>query len=69
MFQKNMGSLDRIIRIAVGLALVSAAASEWLGAWAYIGIVPIVTASLGSCPAYSLLGFRTCRSPNQDSSA
>lgn len=69
MFQKNMGSLDRIIRIVAGLALVAAAASESLGAWAYIGIVPIVTAALGSCPAYSLLGFRTCRSPNQEPSA
>jgi hypothetical protein len=68
MFQKNMGSLDRMIRIVVGLALVAAAISEALGPWAYVGIVPIITASLGSCPAYSLLGFRTCRAPNQDSS-
>ncbi|MEY2777803.1 MAG: hypothetical protein RLY30_1901 [Pseudomonadota bacterium] len=67
MFQKNMGSIDRILRIIIGIALVAAAATGTLGAWAFIGVVPIVTAALGSCPAYSLIGLRTCSAPNQES--
>ena len=67
MFQKNMGSIDRILRIIIGIALVGSAATGALGAWAFIGLVPIVTAALGSCPAYSLFGFRTCSAPNQES--
>ncbi len=60
-FAKNMGTTDRAIRIIVGLALVAAAATGSLGAWAWIGVVPLATAALGNCPAYSLIGFKTCK--------
>ncbi len=58
----NVGSLDRIIRVVIGAALLwfaftSASSYAWLG---YIGIMPILTAVLGTCPAYSILGIRTC---------
>lgn len=61
---KNMGSLDRGLRIVAGLALLAFAfagpadiAWKWVG---YIGIVPIVTSLVGWCPAYTLLGIKTC---------
>jgi hypothetical protein len=61
MFKKNMGTIDRGIRVTAGIALVAAAASGALGAWAYIGVVPILTGLMANCPAYSLLGITTCR--------
>lgn len=63
MFARNVGTIDRALRIIVGLALI---AGFFLNAdatyrWAYlIGIVPLVTGLIGSCPLYSILGFSTC---------
>ncbi len=60
--KKNVGSIDRVVRIVLGLALLSL--TVILSApWAYlglIGLVPLVTAALGTCPLYSLLGIDTC---------
>jgi len=57
---KNVGGIDRTLRIVVGLALIAAAATGMLGAWAYIGVVPLLTGLMGWCPPYALLGFNTC---------
>lgn len=59
---RNIGSVDRILRIVVGLALLSLVVllhtgARWFG---LIGIVPLLTALTGNCPAYSLLGLSTC---------
>jgi len=56
----NVGSIDRTLRIVVGLALVAAAATGQIGLWGYIGIVPILTGTFRVCPAYSILGINTC---------
>lgn len=63
----NIGSLDRALRFALGAALVVAAflpALEGLGAWRFVlaglGVVAVVTAALRICPAYILLGVRSC---------
>ena len=60
----NVGSADRIARIVVGLALIAFAlfgpaeiAWKWVG---WIGVVPILTAFLKWCPAYTVLGITTC---------
>jgi hypothetical protein len=58
-FARNEGTADRIARIALGLALLYIALSG-RGAWGYLGIVPLLTGALGSCPIYSLLGINTC---------
>ncbi|MEM6971206.1 MAG: DUF2892 domain-containing protein [Pseudomonadota bacterium] len=59
-FTTNIGSTDRIARIVIGLILMALAAAGVLGVWAWIGIVPLVTAFVKFCPAYALLGVRTC---------
>ena len=55
----NVGGIDKILRIVVGLALIAWAI---LGGpvWAWIGIVPLATGLLGWCPAYTMLGMNTC---------
>ena len=60
--EKNVGSLDRGVRIIVGLALLSLVflrqdSSRWFG---LIGVVPLLTASLSWCPLYTVLGVKTC---------
>lgn len=57
---KNTGTLDRGLRVAAGLALVALAATGTVGVWGWIGVVPLATAAIGWCPAYTLLGIRTC---------
>ena len=56
----NVGSVDRIVRIVVGLGLVALAAMGIVGVWGYIGIVPLVTGIVRVCPAYSVLGIDSC---------
>lgn len=54
----NVGSIERIIRILAGLALIAWALMGG-PVWAWIGVVPLATGLLGVCPAYSLLGMNT----------
>lgn len=59
---KNVGSIDRVLRVVIGIALLafafmSASPYAWIG---YIGVVPLLTAALGNCPLYSILGLSTC---------
>lgn len=56
----NVGNIDRILRIVIGLVLIALAATSTVGVWGYIGIVPLLTGIFKFCPAYSLLGVNTC---------
>ena len=58
--KSNEGKVDRALRILVGLALIAAAAGQYIGPWGYIGLVPLLTGVVGLCPLYSLLGISTC---------
>ena len=58
--KKNVGTVDRIIHIILGLALIIAAATGAIGWWGWIGIVPLATGLMSSCLLYSLLGINTC---------
>ncbi|MCP1337489.1 YgaP family membrane protein [Futiania mangrovi] len=60
MFKQNVGSIDRVLRIVVGLFLVSLVFWGPQTLWGLIGLVPIVTALAGTCPAYTILGLSTC---------
>lgn len=62
---KNVGTVDRALRIVVGLALVGLAATGVIGWWGWIGVVPLGTALVGWCPAYALLGMKTCPAPEK----
>jgi hypothetical protein len=56
----NVGGIDRILRIVVGLVLIALAATGTVGAWGWIGIVPLATGLFRFCPAYPILGINTC---------
>ena len=58
--QNNVGSVDKVLRIVAGLAIIvwGVLAGSWLG---LIGLVPLATALLGFCPAYSIVGINTCK--------
>lgn len=60
MFKTNVGGLDRILRVAVGALLVVLAALGVIGVWGWIGVVPLATGLLRTCPLYSLIGVNTC---------
>jgi hypothetical protein len=60
MFKTNVGGIDRILRIVIGLALIGLTLAGSIGVWGWIGVVPLLTAALGNCPLYSVLGFSTC---------
>ena len=57
----NMGSADRIIRAIVGVVLLALVFVGPQTPWGWIGIIPLATALVGTCPAYSLLGIKTCK--------
>lgn len=56
----NEGGLDRILRVLVGLAILSLAFVGPKTPWAYLGLVPLLTGAIGYCPLYSILGLNTC---------
>jgi hypothetical protein len=56
----NVGGIDRVLRIVVGLALIALALTGTIGAWGWIGIVPVATALFRFCPLYTVLGFSSC---------
>jgi hypothetical protein len=61
----NVGGIDRVLRIVIGLALIAYAIPlgmpktgwNWVG---WIGVIPLLTAIIGNCPLYSLIGINTC---------
>jgi hypothetical protein len=57
---KNEGTLDRVLRVAVGLFLLSLVAIGPQTLWGLVGVVPLLTGLVGYCPAYSVLGLKTC---------
>lgn len=59
--KSNMGLLDRGLRAAVGLGLVVAAATGFIGPWGYLGLLVLLVAAIGICPAYLPFGISTCR--------
>lgn len=56
----NVGSIDRILRIVVGLALIGATLAGMLPVWGWIGLVPLLTGIFKFCPAYAIFGMSTC---------
>lgn len=56
----NIGRIDQVLRIAVGLLLLALVATQTIGLWGLIGIVPLATGLFRFCPLYRMLGINTC---------
>lgn len=59
--KRNLGSIDKAIRIIGGAVLMILAATGNIGWWGWLGVVPFVTGLISNCPIYTLLGINTCR--------
>lgn len=58
---RNEGTLDRIVRVILGVGLLTLAFVGPKTLWGYLGLVPLLTGLVGYCPLYRLLGVNTCR--------
>ena len=58
--KRNVGGIDRAARIIIGALLIGLAVAGTIGAWGWIGVVPLATGMLGTCPLYRILGLNTC---------
>jgi Protein of unknown function (DUF2892) len=58
--KNNVGGIDRILRAALGLVLITLAATGTIGVWGWVGVVLVATAAISFCPLYPLLGINTC---------
>lgn len=56
----NEGTLDRVLRVIFGLAIISLAFVGPKTLWAWLGLIPLLTGLFGYCPAYAVFGIRTC---------
>ncbi len=59
-FPRNEGTLDRALRVILGLALLAIAFVGPKTPWGFLGVVPLLTGLVGSCPLYRIVGLRTC---------
>ena len=57
---KNVGGIDKIIRILLGVVLIALPLTNVIGWWGWIGVVPLLTGLFSRCGLYSLLGINTC---------
>jgi len=58
--QQNVGTVDRTLRVLVGLALIAASVLGYIGVWGWIGVVLVATGVFRFCPAYLPFGLSTC---------
>lgn len=58
---RNVGGIDRTLRIGGGLVLIALAATGTVGWWGWLGALLLATGLMGWCPPYALLGFNTCK--------
>ena len=61
----NVGGIDRILRIVVGIVLIGLAATGTVGWWGWLGVVPLATGLFRFCPMYRLLVMSTCPVQNK----
>lgn len=63
---RNEGAVDRVLRVIVGVAILSLVFIGPQTPWAWFGLVPLITGLVGFCPVYALLGIRTCPLPKAE---
>ncbi|EWH02733.1 membrane protein [Halomonas sp. BC04] len=59
--KSNVGGADKIARIVIGALLIVLALAGVIGAWGWVGVLPLATGLFNFCPAYRLLGINTCK--------
>ncbi|MDH3694575.1 MAG: DUF2892 domain-containing protein [Gammaproteobacteria bacterium] len=62
---KNVGNIDRLIRVIAGIVLISLVFIGPKTLWGWIGVIPLVTAFVGFCPAYRLFGLKTTKTTQE----
>lgn len=60
MLKRNEGTIDRVLRVILGLVLLSLVFVGPMTPWGWVGLVPLATGLIGSCPLYTILGLNTC---------
>lgn len=60
LFPRNTHTFERVFRVLLGLGALSLALAGPRTPWGYLGLIPLATGLLGSCPIYTVLGFTTC---------
>lgn len=63
----NVGTIDKVIRVIIGAALISLVFVGPQTPWGWIGVIPIVTALVSFCPLYTILGIKTCKVAHTES--
>jgi hypothetical protein len=58
--KSNVGGIDRILRIVLGLVLIGLTLTGSIGVWGWLGVVPLATGAIGWCPPYAIFGWNTC---------
>ena len=61
---RNEGTLDRVLRVILGVVLIALTYVGPQTPWGWVGLVPLITGLVGMCPLYSILGIRTCKVKN-----
>ena len=61
---RNEGTTDRIIRVVIGIAILSLTITGSQSMWGLVGLVPLITGLVGFCPLYKILGLNTCPMKN-----
>lgn len=60
MFARNEGTADRLLRILLGLVVLSLVFAGPKTSWGYLGLIPLITGIVGYCPLYRLVGLNSC---------
>lgn len=58
--KSNVGGIDRILRIVVGISLIALTLTGTIGNWGWLGLLPLATGLIGWCPPYAIFGWNTC---------
>ena len=58
--KKNVGGIDRLLRLLLGIVLIALVYTDTIGAWGWIGLLPLATGFFSFCPLYPLIGINTC---------
>ncbi len=59
--KQNVHNIERVVRVVIGLAIVSLVFIGPQSAWGWLGLIPIATGLTGRCPPYAMLGIDTCK--------